>query len=390
MPPQQISRSSDLKRLRDEGYEIEVRSNHLLLKSVPYVTEDRAIKRGTLVSTLALSGDVTTNPDTHVVMFAGERPCDKEGHPLTRILNSSQRKELTNGLTIDHTFSSKPLGGRYADYYEKMTTYANILSGPAQAIDRTATARTFAVIEDQGDDSVFKYMDTASSRAGIVAINEKLASGPIAIVGLGGTGSYILDLMAKTPVSAIHLFDGDRLGQHNAFRSPGAPSLETLKESPNKADYFSNIYSEMRHNIITHSYLDEATVDELRKMDFVFLALDNGDGRRLAFGKLEEYGIPFIDVGMGVQESDGSLLGQIRVTVSTTQTRSYASLAAPLAGGNDEDEYSHNIQIAELNALNAALAVVKWKKLMGFYLDLENETTSIYQIDGNHIVRELR
>ena len=185
MLPQQISRSSDLKRLHDEGYEIGVRSNHLLLKSVPYVTEDRAIKRGTLVSTLALSGDVTTNPDTHVVMFAGERPCGREGHPLTRILNSSQRKELASGLTIDHTFSSKPLGGRYADYYEKMTTYANILSGPAQAIDRTATARTFAVIEDQGDDSVFKYMDTASSRAGIVAINEKLASGPIAIVGLG-------------------------------------------------------------------------------------------------------------------------------------------------------------------------------------------------------------
>ena len=30
-----ISRSSDLKRLRDEGYELEVRGNYLLVHSIP-------------------------------------------------------------------------------------------------------------------------------------------------------------------------------------------------------------------------------------------------------------------------------------------------------------------------------------------------------------------
>ena len=40
--------------------------------------------------------------------------------------------------------------------------------------------------------------------------------------------------------------------------------------------------------------------------------------------------------------------------------------------------YSHNIQIAELNALNAALAVIKWKKLAGFYVDLEGEHFTVY------------
>ena len=67
---------------------------------------------------------------------------------------------------------------------------------------------------------MFKYVDTASSRVGIGAVTEKLKVGPLAIVGLGGTGSYILDLVAKTPVAEIHLFDGDKLGQHNAFPLP--------------------------------------------------------------------------------------------------------------------------------------------------------------------------
>ena len=55
----------------------------------------------------------------------------------------------------------------------------------------------------------------------------------------------------------------------------------------------------------------------------------------------------------------------------------------PFADGEENNEYSRNIQIAELNALNAAMAVVRWKKLFGFYVDLENEHHSTYTTDGN-------
>ena len=81
---------------------------------------------------------------------------------------------------------------------------------------------------------MFCYTDTASSRAEIGVVSAKLKGGAVGIVGLGGTGSYILDLVAKTPMAEIHLFDGDKLLQHNAFRAPGAPSIETLKEAPLK------------------------------------------------------------------------------------------------------------------------------------------------------------
>ena len=201
-----ISRSPDLKRLQDDGYEIEVRSGHLLMKSVPYVSAYRSIKRGTLVSELTLAGDVTTNPGTHIAMFVGEMPCDSEGNQLSQIHHSSGENDLGAGLVVHHQFSSKP-GEGYPDYYEKMVSYESIISGHAQVIDPTATARTFSVMESYDEDSVFRYADTATGRAGIGAVSQKLAVDAVAIVGLGGTGSYILDLVSKTPVREIHLFE---------------------------------------------------------------------------------------------------------------------------------------------------------------------------------------
>lgn len=55
-------------------------------------------------------------------------------------------------------------------------------------------------------------------------------------------------------------------------------------------------------------------------------------------------------------------------------------------GGGGQDVYASNIQVADLNALNACLAVVKWKKLRGVYRDLENEHHSTYTTDGGMLL----
>ena len=97
MSQQLIDRSPDLKRLVDEGYEVEIESGHLLLRHVPYVTKGKGIKYGTLVSRLTLAGDVTTKPEDHVVMFAGDLPCDSDGKPLIQIQASDRRQQLGEG-----------------------------------------------------------------------------------------------------------------------------------------------------------------------------------------------------------------------------------------------------------------------------------------------------
>lgn len=380
-----INLNGDLKRLHDEGYFIQVRGGLLVMRDVPYVNPEKQVRIGTLISTLTLAGDQTRTPDTHVAYFDGEFPCMPDGTPIRQIAHQSSAFDLGSGVMAKHSFSSKPTEG-YADYYHKMTTYASILSGPAAVVKPGSTARTFRVPE-QEENSVFNYTETASDRIGIGALTEKLAGEKVAIIGVGGTGSYVIDLVAKTPVAEIRLIDPDEFLQHNAFRAPGAPTIEELREAPKKVDYFATIYSKMRRKIIPHAVkLGAANLHLLDGITFAFLCMDAGLEKKLIIQKLETMGASFIDVGMGLELVDGSLGGILRVTTSTPQKRDHVHNGKISFTANpDENIYTSNIQVADLNALNANLAVIKWKKIRGFYRDLEEEHHSTYTTDGNEL-----
>lgn len=393
MSQQPINRSPDLKKLRDEGYDLEVRSGCLLVKDVPYVNSGKVVGCGILVIKLVLADDQTGRPDTHVAYFAGDHPCNEDGSEIAKIKHGSNAHSLAEGVPVNHSFSAKPKpADSYPDYYAQVTTYVAIISGPAQRIDPTVTAKTFPVIQpEQDSDEPFNYTDTASSRAEIVGVTKKTALRKIAILGLGGTGSYVLDLVAKTPAKEIHLYDGDTFYQHNAFRSPGAPSGDELRARQPKATYFKNLYGKMHRGIIDHPvYLDAANVEELRGIDFVFVCLDKGSPKKLIVEELEEFNIPFIDVGMGVQLNENTLGGIVRVTTSTAQMREHFRGRVSFEDTPGDDDYTRNIQIAELNALNAALAVIRYKKIFGFYRDLKSEHQTQFSIDTNLLLNEDR
>lgn len=387
MSQELINRSPDLKRLQDEGYEIEVKNGYALVHHVPYVNSNRKVRFGTLVSSLTLAGDKTTIPDTHVVHFHGEHPCNRDGSIIVGIQHTSTNQKLAQGIFVDHSFSNKPPQG-YHDYYEKFTRYIEIITAPAQAIEPSVSEKTFRVIEST-EESVFHYHDTNTSRANIAVITKKLENQRIAIVGLGGTGSYILDLVAKTPVAEIHLFDGDVFLQHNAFRTPGAPSIETLRDQTRKVDYLSDIYQNMHKRIIAHpEFLHKENIQNVvLSADFVFISMDKGSIKRELINKLLENNKPFIDVGIGIDPIDDFLIGQVRITIGTPQKNDHIYDRITFTDG-EKDAYSTNIQIAELNALNASLAVIKWKKYCGFYQDLNREHHSTFSINTGDIINE--
>lgn len=384
----QINRSADLTALLDDGFQVSIQSGHLVVDNVPYVNAQKEVRRGALVSALEMAGNVTVKPTNHVVMFTGEQPCDQDGRELGNLKHSTQRQEIATGLVVERSFSSKP-GEGYSDYHHKMVTYAEMLSSHARALEPGATARTYSVVETDDPEEVFNYYDTASGRAGISAVSRKLELSSIGIVGLGGSGSYTLDYVAKTPVREIHIFDGDEFLQHNAFRAPGAATSEELNARQMKVNYFADRYSALRKGIIAHpTYVDESNLGLLQGLEFVFLCIDSGEAKTIIAEKLESEGIPFIDVGMGIELVDEKLLGVMRVTTSVEGRRDHFWGPATYQGDGDDDVYAQNIQIVELNALNAALAVIKWKKIFGFYCDLENEHSSYYTLDGNTILNE--
>jgi len=383
-----FSLNPDLKALRDDGYFVQVIGGLLLMREVPYVNSKCQVKTGTLISSLNMAGDETRAPDTHVMNWDGEYPCNPDGSPIKEISHHTGLINLGNGVTAQHSFSSKPSDtGKYDDYRHKMTTYASILSGPATVLNPKASARTFRQPEDE-ENSVFNYTETASDRVGIGALTELLAKEKIAIIGLGGTGSYILDLTAKTPAREIRIFDADEFLQHNAFRAPGAPTIEELRQAPKKVDYFKGIYSKMHRNIVAHAVaLGAGNLHLLDGITFAFISMDAGEAKLQVVKKLEALGVSFIDVGMGLDLVDGSLGGILRVTASTPQKRDHVHAGSiSFAGGGEDDIYASNIQVADLNALNAVLAVIKWKKIRSFYRDLEKEHHSTYTTDGGMLL----
>lgn len=179
---------------------------------------------------------------------------------------------------------------------------------------------------------------------------------------------------------------------HNAFRFPGAASLEELRAAPKKVHYLQTKYNAMHRHVYAHVYahdsnVDETNIDELRDAIFVFVCVDHGPSKKFVLRKLEEFGVPFVDTGMGVWQT-GDAVGGIDRTSIGLPGRTQRLWSELSFADNEDDEYDQDIQIAKLNMLNAAHAVIVWKKTFGFYFDFEHESMSTYTVDGNHLLNE--
>jgi hypothetical protein len=373
-------RDPSTRRLLDDGYDLALIGNHLIVKRVPYVTTEKVVAYGCLAYPITLSGhEIKDESGDHRIWFIGDQPCDQDGRPLPG--PSAEVRAITPSLSASYMISSKPKSGSYPNQYDKVTSYVRIVSHPAIALDISVTATPGAAWQEVEDDLPFVYRDTASSRAGLAVLNSKFRGHKIGIVGVGGTGSYILDQVAKTWVDAIELFDGDVFDNHNAFRAPGAAGIEDLKLRLNKAEYFAGIYSHMHTGITAHDvYIDRDNLELLADCTFVFVAAADAHEKPEIITWLRNRGIPSIDVGMGIRDEGGQLSGLLCSTsYFPQQAGAEQSVAATTAGGG-QNEYDRNIQTADLNSLNAMLAVINWKKYLAYYADQAPAAETVYKI----------
>jgi hypothetical protein len=394
-----ISRSRDLERLEAEGFRLRIvqgSAHHLLVEGIPAVNSRREVVRGILYSPLEIDPDgKTVSPvASHQCWWIGqEAPCDSSGRVMSEMISNAAPEDKGDGIVTTVAFSRKRADKTsYADLHEKIWTYVRMIWHEAQVINPAFDPRTEkpvpAVVEAQA--RVFRYPDMATTRAGIGAATAMLLARRVAIIGLGGTGSYILDLLAKTSIAEIHLYDGDVFLLHNAFRSPGAPHIDDLKE-PKKVDWFGSIYERMHTGIIRHPYhVLAAQLPEFEGFDFVFVAIDDAKARKVILEGLIALKVPFIDVGMDLAlDGENRLRGTCRFTVGTPEHHGHitevVSFEAPPVDG-----IYRNIQVADLNMLNAAMAVNKWKRMRGFYADDVREHHSLYTIATQALIKEDR
>lgn len=387
----QINLSEDLARLTDEGVQYSIiKGAYLVVEAVPYLDNKKQLMFGKLIFQLNISGENLCPPADHTAYWAGEMPCNIDGSFITGLVNGPSVKTFGDGIISDYFLSRKPVenGGMYKSYYEKVTQHINMISAPAKAIYPIGCVRVKSTPILPSEDLPFVYADTNASRANITGVSECMEHQKLAIVGLGGTGMYLLDLLAKCPVEEIHLFDDDIFDNHNAFRAPGAVSLSVLNQQPTKVQYASAIYGNMKRGIIPHCQkIMPENISELDDMDFVFICVDSSDVRNMIANYLADHDKSFIDSGLGLESVNGHIAGQVRVT--TAISGHYEHLGEDLSSKGDGNEpYATNIQIAELNSIAAAYSVIRWKQLLGFYGDTSSskDWSFVYCVSSNNII----
>lgn len=365
-----------------DGYDMVLESGHLVVRRLPYVGPSGLRRDGRLVLPVTLTGGVVTDASgDHRIWFAGEEPRDERGQPLG---SAGQNHGFATDEVADYMLSFKPPSGTYACLHDKIQRYAQILLSAARELDASATDTPGGSWLVVPDNLPLVYADTNTTRAGLVKYSNLFRGHTIAIIGVGGTGSYILDQVAKTWVDRIVLIDGDQFENHNAFRAPGAAAHDVVRAKPNKAEYFAREYSRMHTGITAHPVaLTAANLNLLEGVTFAFLSAADAAARPEIMQWLRDRGVPFVDVGMSFREGIGGLTGMAKVTAYLPgQDVALPTMPAVAPG---EDDYSSNIQVAELNALNAMHAVIQWKRYLSFYATHTASNQSVYKLFLNEL-----
>ncbi len=386
-----VSHNDDLRRLVDKGFAVGFDSNYLIVRDIPYLDDKGMLHWGAFVTKLIFTDTEHVAQDDHQVFFAGSHPHNLDGSPVANLgdgVTSLALSAAAADVVVQRQFSNKPrVNGQlvgFTDFFEKIESYTSIIAGPAMS-KHDADPYTYRSVEDVAGDTIFKLQDTMTSRAEITDLSEKMRSQIVAQIGLGGTGAYNLDFLVKCPVKEIRGFDADVFHVHNAFRSPG--KFEKTEFKKPKAEVYQARYENFRHGLnLQTKYIDATSIDELDGVTFAFVCVDKGSSRSGIFDILIAKKIPFIDVGMGLNRKKGAINGQLRMTYySVENAQTQRDFARAEMTDRPDEEYRTNIQIGELNAMNAVMAIIKFKQLMAFYVDEEPTNHMLYEIADHKI-----
>lgn len=397
-----ISHNNDLSALVEAGYRVEIRGAYLLVKGIPYVKQNGDIGNGDIVTSLELAGDKTRPPGDHTVWWTGETPHTASGESMEPYLSCGNwvtGQDLGEGIMVYMQWSRKPKsegGSRgYRDYQEKIETYVEEVGGEAEAkrpgILEAARAGGDPEVESK---TRFKYVDTNAYRNGVRGIEQRIEDEVVAVIGVGGSGSYLVDILAKTNIKELYLYDDDILEQHNAFRIAGAARIEELGSGKSKVEWHRERYAAVREEgIYVHEKrVDDETLKCLAKCTTVFIAVDCLNSRRKIQNKCNEMGVLHISVGLGLDiegDNNDQIGGMVKVETQY-RPKDVGKEGNGIQDGEEEqpNQIYGNVQTAELNMLGAALAITEWKAKRGVYRDERpNGTDSIlYTVSTGRIL----
>jgi hypothetical protein len=377
------NRNPFIDELDKQGYEIGFINAHLIVFGVPYLNAAGALMHLDMITPLDLrEGNLIDRPSDHKLYFSGEVPCNIDGSKICAG-TAEEVRFVSTEIVGNRMLSNKPEGGRqYESIEEKITQYLALITSPALYKYPDATPRAALKKYLDAAPSPLRFPDTLSAREGMVGLSHRLRGRKVAVIGCGGTGAYILDFLAKTHLEEIHLFDDDVTHVHTLFRLPGVygekhlgtPKVIALAEA------YAEFHRGIKPNVIR---IDENTVGCVAGFDFIFVCVDDAPSRQMIVQACHGASKPFVDVGMGLNKGDDGLYGFVRIAGGCVGDFEKLNGTPFLPAQNAEDrEYRNQPQIAELNALNAAMAVIRFKQHMGFFDRLNESHAAVFDVAG--------
>ncbi len=287
--------------------------------------------------------------NTHVANIRGLAQggvYDRHGEPIGNSVKTGE-----NNCTI----SIKKDSGEYVNAWDALKTYISaVYSGfrAGETNDGRDLERpyTFQISEERSREEV-EWLDLVRGER-------------VAIIGLGGVGSWIADLVAKADVAEVHGWDADKIEAKNIIRMPGAVNPDWIGKP--KAVWFEETYREFRKGVFGHQEnVGEQNIEQaLSGITYCFMAVDDDEARSIVCSAMEDVGIPFVDVGLSLSRTDNSqVYGSIRIVNALSHDAAWRK-AIPQVGQSGQEIYGR-LELPDMGALAAGLAVQSWRKMRG-------------------------
>ena len=376
------------------GFSVELEADIVRASGVPCLLQNGQVGACTIEKSF---DPVSGRPDdrvggaAHAVRITIDRVADEvtdgrvyhaDGTPIGNYLNGDNQS--CSDISLKKSYQDEELAEDVVHRYAK------------QIVGAVEHARYNSVTFSEHP-TPFKIPNTFEARSGMGPIQDRIRDTRIAIIGIGGTGSYILDLIAKTPVAEIHLLDSDELDWHNFMRAPGAPTAEEIESQHgqrfSKVGYYHAKYASLRKGIFAHAIQVEGSPQfaeflAAHPIDFAFVCIDqlsDSDSPRQdhVYTTLSEAGVRFIDSGVSITLDDDAVRGS--VTTSAHIAGSVEWDAIPNARTQSDHPGYRNVQLPEVNALAATFAVMEWRRRTGQYVSESTSNLHKFRLDKPHL-----
>ena len=243
---------------------------------------------------------------------------------------------------------------------------------------------------------------------------DRLRNLRIGVVGCSGTGSPLIEQLARNCVGTLVLVDPDRVEEKNLNRILNA-TMEDARRGRFKVDVAARAVDNMGLGTVVEKHpqnlFDPDTVRAVAGCDVVFGCMDSIDGRHLLNKLATFYVIPYFDLGVKIEADGKGGVDQVCGTVhflqpggSSLLSRHVYTMEQVRAAGlfrtdptayrtQLEDGYIRGVQedrpaVVQLNSLVASLAVNEFlARLHPYRLD-PNGDYAVHRLSISHGIYE--